>query len=63
MWLCELAEVVQKVREVKGNDVVLKKVTPAYDGIVFETTYFTYIKWYRIDGRIEEHEKDEWRKK
>ena len=59
MWLCELAEVVQKVKEVKGNDVVLKKVVPAYDGIAFETTYFTYIKWYRVDGRIEEYSSEE----
>ena len=59
MWLCELAKVVQKVKEVKGGDIVLKKVAPAYDGIVFETTYFTYIKWYRVDGRIEEYSSEE----
>lgn len=59
MWLCELVEVVQKVKEVKGNDVILKKVIPTYDGIVFETTYFTYIKWYRVDGRIEEFSLEE----
>lgn len=59
MWLCELAEVVQKVKEVKGGNVVLKKVVPAYDGIVFETTYFTHIKWYRVDGKIEEYSLEE----
>lgn len=59
MWLCELVEVVQKVKEKKGGNVVLKKVTPTYDGIVFETTYFTYIKWYRVDGKIEEFSSEE----
>lgn len=59
MWLCELVEVVQKVKEKKGGNVVLKKVIPTYDGIVFETTYFTYIKWYRVDGKIEEFSLEE----
>lgn len=59
MWLCELAEVVQKVKEKMGGNVVLKKVIPTYDGIVFETTYFTYIKWYRVDGKIEEFSSEE----
>ena len=59
MWLYELVEVVQKVKEKKGGNVVLKKVIPTYDGIVFETTYFTYIKWYRVDGRIEEYSLEE----
>ena len=59
MWLCELVEVVQKVKEKMGGNVVLKKVIPTYDGIVFETTYFTYIKWYRVDGRIEDFSSEE----
>ena len=59
MWLFEVAEVIQKVKQEKGGNVVLKSIRPAYDGIVFETTYFTYIKWYRVDGKIEEFSSEE----
>lgn len=62
MWLFEVAEVIQKVKQEKGGDIVLKSIRPAYNGIVFETTYETFIKWFRVDGHIEEHHKDDWRK-
>ena len=62
MWLYEVAEVIQKVLQEKGRDIVLKSIKPAVDGIVFETTYETFIKWFRVDGHIEEHHKGAWRK-
>lgn len=63
MWISDLLEATNLVREYKGGNFCIKSAVPAVDGIVFETTYFTYIKWYRIDGHIEEHDKDAWRKK
>ena len=65
MWIGDLAQAIQAVRQFKGEDVdfCIKSAVPAVDGIVFETTYFTYIKWYREDERVEEHSKDEWRKR
>lgn len=62
MWLFEVAEVIQKIKQEKGGDIVLKSIRSAYDGIVFETMYETFIKWFRVDGHIEEHNKDDWRK-
>ena len=62
MWLGDLAQAVQAVRQFKnGINFCIKSAVPAVDGIVFETTYFTYIKFYYEDGHIEEHKKDEWR--
>lgn len=63
MWMGDLLVATASVREYKGKNFCVKSAMPAVDGIVFETTYSTYIKWYRADGHIEEHDKDAWRKK
>lgn len=65
MWIGDLAQAIHSVRQFKGEDVdfCIKSAVPAVDGIVFETTYFTYIKFYYEDGHVEEHGKDEWRKR
>ena len=64
MWLGDLAQAVHSVRQFKnGINFCIKSAVPAVDGIVFETTYFTYIKFYYEDGHVEEHKKDEWRKR
>ena len=62
MWMGDLLAATDAVMEYKEHNLCIKSVVPALDGIVFETTYFTYIKWYRGDGHVEEHNKDEWRK-
>jgi len=61
--MSDLLEATARVKVHKGKNFCIKSALPAVDGIVFETTYFTYIKWYRADGRIEEHSKDAWRNK
>lgn len=64
MWIGDLAQAIQAVRQFKNDrNFCIKSAVPAVDGIVFETTYFTYIKFYYEDGRVEEHGKDEWRKR
>lgn len=63
MWMGDLLVATAAVMEYKGRNFCIKSAIPAVDGIVFETTYFTYIKWYREDERIEEHSKDAWRNK
>ena len=63
MWISDLAQAIQAVRQYKNDrNFCIKSAVPAVDGIIFETTYFTYIKWYREDGRVEEHARDAWRK-
>jgi hypothetical protein len=63
MWIGDLLAATAAAKEYKGQNFCVTSAVPAVDGIVFETTYFTYIKWYRTDGHIEEHAKDAWRKK
>ena len=64
MWIGDLAQAIQAVRQFKNDkNFCIKSAIPAVNGIVFETTYFTYIKFYYEDGRVEEHQKDEWRKR
>ena len=64
MWIGDLAQAVQAVRRYKNDrNFCIKSAVPAVDGIVFETTYFTYIKFYYEDGRVEEHARDAWRKR
>lgn len=63
MWMGDLLKATAAIKIYKGKDICIKSAVPAVDGIVFETTYFTYIKWYRADGHIEERPKDAWRKK
>lgn len=64
MWLQDLEKAITKLREERCdfNFICVDKVTPAWDGgIVFKTTYHTYIKVNR-NGTIEENEEGEWRK-
>lgn len=63
MWTHDLFVAVASIMTYKGNNFCIKSAVPAVDGIVFETTYSTYIKWYRADGHIEERSKDAWRNK
>lgn len=64
MWLNDLEKAIAKLREERCdfNFICVEKVTPAADGgVVFKTTYHTYIKVYR-NGAIEERDEKEWRK-
>lgn len=64
MWIGNLAQAIQAVRQYKNDrNFCIKSAVPAVDGIVFETTYFTFIKWYYEDGHVEEHARDDWRKR
>lgn len=40
----------------------VKAVRPMWRGIVFETTYFTYITW-NYDGEVKEYTAEEWRER
>ena len=64
MWLGDVLIALDAIAKYKKNkNFCIKSVMPAVDGIVVETTYFTFIKYFYEDERIEEHSKDEWRKK
>ena len=64
MWLGDTLIALDAIRQYKKDkNFCIKSVMPAVDGIVVETTYFTFIKYYYEDGHIEEHSKDAWRKK
>ena len=57
MWFRDIGLAWQAIREFKNEernlDFYVSSVRPAVDGIVFRTTYHTYIKWF-YDGRVEE---------
>lgn len=64
MWLTDLEKALAYLREKKDNfnEIVVEKITPSADGgVVFKTTYHTYIKVYR-NGVIEERQEGDWRK-
>lgn len=64
MWLQDLEKALAKMREemCDFNFVNVEKITPAADGgIVFKTTYHTYIKWFP-NGEIVERKEEDWRK-
>lgn len=64
MWLQDLEKALAYLREKKDNfnEIVIEKITPAWDGgIVFKTTYHTYIKVDR-NGTIREIKEGDWRK-
>jgi hypothetical protein len=60
MWLQDLEKAVIKLREERCdfNFICVESVKPSADGgIIFKTTYFTYIKVYR-NGIIEEYDEE-----
>ena len=64
MWLTDLEKALAYLREKKDNfnEIVIEKITPAWDGgIVFKTTYHTSIKVDR-NGAIREIKDGDWRK-
>jgi hypothetical protein len=64
MWIGDLAQAIHSVRQFKNDkNFCIKSAVPAVDDIVFETTYFTYIKFYYEDGHVEEQARDDWRKR
>ena len=64
MWLGDTLIALDAIRQYKKDkDFRIKSIVPAVDGIVVETTYFTFIKCFYEDGHIEEHSKGDWRKK
>lgn len=53
MWLSDLAKMLDAIKEKDGNlTKCIKSVKPAYDGIVIETTYFTFIKYNPHTGEL-----------
>ena len=63
MWLQDLEKALARLKEERGyNFICVEKITPCADGgIVFKTTYHTYIKWFP-NGEIIEREEGDWRK-
>lgn len=60
MWLQDLKNAIVKLQEERCdfNSICLDSVKPSADGgIIFKTTYFTYIKVYR-NGIIEEYDEE-----
>lgn len=52
----------EAIRWFKGEpnlDFYVKAVRPMWRGIVFETTYFTYITW-NYEGEVKEYTAEEW---
>lgn len=52
----------EAIRQFKGEpnlDFYVKAVHPIWRGIIFETTYFTYIIW-NYDGEVKEYTVEEW---
>lgn len=58
MWLQDLENALAAMREKYDfNMFCVEKITPAADGgIVFKTTYHTYIKWFPNGTVIEREE-------
>lgn len=64
MWLGDTLIALDAIAQYQKNkNFCIKSVMPAVDGIVVETTYFTFIKYFYEDGHVEEHSKGDWRKK
>ena len=64
MWLNDVEKAIVKLREEMPNFnfICVESIKPSADGgIVFKTTYHTFIKVYR-NGVIEEKKEGEWRK-
>ena len=64
MWLQDVEKAIVKMREEMPdfNFICVESIKPSADGgVVFKTTYHTYIKVYR-NGVIVEKGEDEWRK-
>lgn len=64
MWLQDVEKAIAKMREemCDFNFICVESIKPSADGgVVFKTTYHTFIKVYR-NGVIEEKEEGEWRK-
>ena len=64
MWLQDVEKAIAKMREEMPNFnlIYVESIKPSADGgVVFKTTYHTYIKVYR-NGVIEEKKEDEGRK-
>lgn len=64
MWLQDVEKAIAKMREEMPNFnfICVESIKPSADsGIVFKTTYHTFIKVY-LNGVIEEKKEGEWRK-
>lgn len=53
MWLSDIEKASAAIRVIMGN-CCIKEVHAVEGGLVFATTHFTYIKWHRADGHLEE---------
>ena len=52
MWLGDTLIALDAIRQYKKDkNFCIKNVMPAVNGIVVETTYFTFIKYFYEDGR------------
>ena len=65
MWVHDLEKAIGRVTEFLGPrtcSTLFESIKPSYDGgIIFKTTYHTYIKWFP-NGEIRERNEEEWRK-
>ena len=63
MWFTDLQKAITALEQRGMSHYFFSKIAPAGDGgIVFETTHFTFVKWFP-NGEVIEHRKDEWRKR
>lgn len=62
MWFCDLRQALEAVSAHQGTEMFcLKSVRPAWNGIVFETTGGTRIKWVANSGEVVEFKPEDWR--
>lgn len=65
MFFKDIGRAWEAIRWFKGGqnlDFYVKAVRPMWRGIVFETTYFTYITW-NYNGEVKEYTAKEWRER
>ena len=61
MWIEDLEKATQKVKN-KLKYCCINRVAPCVDGIVFETTANTNIKYFYKTEEVVEYDRDSWRK-
>ena len=61
MWINDLIEATNDVKEL-FSDCCIDRVSPAVDGIVFELSNHTYVKWFYATKTHVQYDKNAWRR-